>query len=112
MRCDLSVQRFYNRDRCAGDAARLEPAWETQGIRPPLAAGVRHERRRLPGLCTVCFRVSGKGDYAGSNRLGTARFPGKKGIMRRAVMVRAGWNPGARIAPGAINACSGKDNDK
>jgi len=74
MRGGLSLRRLHNRDRCTGVAARSELAWKTQGVRSPLATGVCRERRRLPGLRTMRFRLSGKGDQPGSIPLRTMCF--------------------------------------
>jgi hypothetical protein len=66
VRRGLPLPCLYHGNGCARVASGPESAWEAQGVRPPLAAGLFIERRCLPGLRTVRFRLSGKGDHLGS----------------------------------------------
>ena len=107
MRRGLSLQRLHHGDRCTGIAARLKPARKTQGVYAPLATGVCRERQRLPCLRAVRFRVSGKGYYAGSIRLRTARVPLLKAAAHRSDIVVAPRNPNAtRVCRMTIPICS------
>ena len=69
VRRSVSLPGLQHCDGHTGTTARAESARKAQGFRPPLAAGLRLQRRCLPCLRVVCSRVPGKSHYAGSNSL-------------------------------------------